>query len=198
MPYYVSMVDRRVASTKGPCFTFEALKPILINENDATIPDVEAAGCITVNQLKEALANMDDLDSFIEPEPAPLTVADPNLDVLGEDTDIEGELRELRYAERIRKEQWDAAIAKEEAEEALKLAKEEVEAAKVEKAGLEAEKSPVYDQVVFEAAVHEILNAGDTSLLTPKGFPKAAAVKKITGFDVTPIKVVRYCKSLEE
>lgn len=82
---------------------------------------------------------------------------------------------------------------------AVAAAERELEAARAEaEAKEEAEKSPAFDQVVFEAAVHGILDSGDVALLTPKGFPKASAIKDLTGFDVTPIKVVRYCKSLKE
>ena len=82
---------------------------------------------------------------------------------------------------------------------AVAVAERELEAARAAaEAEEEAEKSPVFDQVVFEAAVHGILDSGDVALLTPKGFPKASAIKDLTGFDVTPIKVVQFCKSLKE
>jgi len=206
MPYYVSLVDRRVASTKGPCFTFKAMEPLLINENDATIPDVEAAGVLTVAQMKAALAVSPDWSEFQETAPVAVSVPDDtSLDVGEEDGDIEGEMRELRYADRLKKEAWEAARAKEDqaalekALEAEEKLDNQLEVWKTpEEAPELAEKSPAFDQVVFEAAVREVLEAGDKQNLTPKGMPKAVVVSKLCGFDVKAIKIVQYCKAKEK
>jgi hypothetical protein len=201
MPYYISVLDRRVASTKGPCFTFKALEPIFINAYDATIPDVEAAGCLTVEQFQDVLKNAPDLSEYLE-TPEPPKPEESPLDFATEE-DIEGEMRTLRYAEEERNAAYAAALAAEKQEEEKKLAAEtlaaaeaELQAAKEEKE--ELEKSPAFDQVVFEAAVRDILDSGDTSLLTEKGYPKATAVKDLTGLDVNALKIVRFVKNMDK
>ena len=190
MPYYVSLVDRRVASTMGPCFTFAAMTPLMINANDPTIPDIEAAGVLTLEQLRDALSQAHKLDGFEDKEPAP-AAPEPEpislLDVADEDHDIEGELRTLRYAEAERKRKWKEAEAAEAA-----LAAEEARYPDA------VEKSPAFDQVVFESAVREVLESGQEKNLTPKGMPKAAVISDLCGFEVKAIKIVQYCKTLEE
>jgi len=185
LPYFISLVQRRVATTLGPCFTFQPGEPQWINDNDACLPLIVEAGILTVDQLKESLKDLPNFEDLEAPKPA-ITEAPVNaLDTYEEDDDIEGELRTLRYAEAKRKKAWAEAEAEEKA------------AIEAEKKAEEKEKSPAFDQVVFEAAVREVLEAKNPLNLTPKGMPKAKIISDICRFDVKAIKIVQYCKTLD-
>jgi len=179
---YTSFNDRTVATMMGVTYNFKAGVPVDVQEN--TIRDVEVAGITTTEAYNALIAGKaPPLPPEVEAAPVIETLTDD-----GEDLDIEGELRELRYAEAERKREWEEAEAIELAEK--KAAEEALEA--------EKEKSPRFDQVVFEAAVREILEASNEGDLTPKGMPKAKLVSRLCGFDVQAIKIVQYCKSLED
>ena len=185
LPYFISLTQRRVATTLGPCFTFQPGEPQWIKDDDVCIPLIIEAGVLTVDQLKESLKDLPDFEDLEAPKTAIAEAPVNALDTYEEDDDIEGEMRTLRYAEAKRKEAWAEAEAKEKAE------------AEAKEKALGKEKSPAFNQVVFEAAVREVLEAKNEVNLTPKGMPKAKIVSDICGFDVKAIKIVQYCKSLE-
>jgi hypothetical protein len=71
---------------------------------------------------------------------------------------------------------------------------EEDEAALAAEVG---EKSPEFNQAVFETAVRELIATNDPANLTPKGAPKAKAVSDLAGFEVKAIQITNFLKTLE-
>lgn len=205
MAKYVSIVERRIATTKGVTYVFQPMVPLEIH------PDIEedviAAGLVREDIFEAAMAGR----TIPTPEVAAeasfeqaLETETRLLDIPDEDN-FDTVLAEMK-AEQAEREARTAAIAQAELEAELeRTADEEAEASRIERgttkeedhAFLAGEKSPEFNQAVFETAVREIIAKNDPATLTPKGAPKARALSDLVGFEVKAIQITNFLKHLE-
>jgi len=181
MAKYVSIIERRVATTKGVTLCFQPMVPLEVHP--VIEEDVIAAGLVREDIFNAAMKG--DL-AAVQAASVGASVGQQTLEAgTSPETDEDGFDRVV--------EEMKAAKA-EEAERAAAIAEMEARADAEAEA---SEKSPVFDQAVFEAGVREIIAKNDPASLTPKGAPKASVLADLVGFEVKSIQITNFLRNLE-
>jgi len=205
MAKYVSIIERRVATTKGTTLLFKPMEPLEVPE--IIVPEVLAAGIVREDLFKAAMsgqlkANDEALvaaslraqavEGGITADEEPVISEEDAFDTIAAELALhKQEEQEKDEAVRLAELEAAADAEAEASREARGTSKEE------DAAFLESEKSPVFDQAVFEAGVRELIAKNDPATLTPKGAPKAKVLSDLVGFEVHAIQITNFLKNLE-
>jgi len=189
MAKYVSIIERRVATTKGVTLCFQPMVPLEVHP--VIEEDVIAAGLVREDIFNAAMKG--DLTA-VQAASVGASVGQQTLEAgisADEPAPVKPETDEDAFDRVV--EEMKAAKA-EDAERAAAIAEMEARADAEAEA---SEKSPVFDQAVFEAGVREIIAKNDPASLTPKGAPKASVLADLVGFEVKSIQITNFLRNLE-